>query len=102
MSKTFSENSSHPFYITTGDYGKPSDTSLVTIKGDGGLKSGIKAGETFTLKFKDHNVESIKYFCTSHSSMDASFDVSTTSPFGVFNLTLLLAIIISQFELRSL
>ena len=77
--KRLNNANSHPFFISDVGY-KEKSTSNIIIDGDGAFDEGIKGDQTFTIHFKDSNSlpENFKlyFYCTSHSSMNAEFDIN--------------------------
>jgi hypothetical protein len=67
---------SHPFYLSNlGVSTAPS--ALISLSGDGSVTSGITNSQSFMLSFNGFNpsVDTLTYFCTSHSSMNGTFNV---------------------------
>ena len=65
-------SSSHPFYITDGNYGQAS--SELNITG-----SSITGTQNFTMEIPyNFTKTSIKYYCTAHSSMQKDVNITTT------------------------
>jgi hypothetical protein len=68
---------SHPFYLSNLGVQQPPD-SLILLSGSGSATSGITGtDQSFTLSFNGFNpsVDTLTYFCTSHSSMNGTFQV---------------------------
>ena len=78
QSYTFTGGSgSHPFYMSNLGVGvQPS--SLISLVGNGSATSGITGtNQSFTLSFNgfDPSVNTLTYFCTSHSIMNGTLQV---------------------------
>lgn len=68
---------SHPFYLSNLGVQTP-PSSLISLVGNGSATSGITGtGQSFTLSFNgfDPSVDTLTYFCTSHSSMNGTLQV---------------------------
>ena len=89
---------SHPFYISDTGYKKSSSDAML-IRGYGSPSQGITGNEFFKLEFGDsaEDVKELLYYCSSHQSMQLSFDIqpktisSSTNlvlPYGAKNLIL--------------
>ena len=61
---------SHPFFISDQGLNQEPSNALI-LSGDGSVSGGIKGIETFSLEFSTSavDIDSILYYCTSHSSM---------------------------------
>jgi hypothetical protein len=78
QSYTFTGGSgSHPFYMSNLGVNTP-PSSLISLVGNGSATSGITGtNQSFTLSFNGFNpsVDTLTYFCTSHSSMNGTLQV---------------------------
>ena len=70
---------SHPFYISDRGHNNESSSKLV-LSGDGSFDSGIKGSQSLVLEFVDADSlpddYKLSYYCTSHSSMVANFEIT--------------------------
>ena len=72
------DSTSHPFYISDQGYNAVSSIFNINIDGDGSSNSGIRGGQSLTLSFNNFNADTdtLSYYCSSHSSMVNTFNVS--------------------------
>ena len=76
------EETSHPFFISDSGVGNDSSSSI-SIIGNGSATSGISGDQSFTLTFNKEQTEisELTFYCTSHSSMQSSFNVENWDPY---------------------
>jgi hypothetical protein len=74
--RRLNNSTSHPFFITDRGLNQQPSNALI-LKGDGSVGGGIKGYETFSLEFSSakSDIESLLYYCTSHSSMQDELNV---------------------------
>ena len=74
--RRLNDSTSHPFFITDRGLNQQPSNALI-LKGDGSVGGGIKGNETFSLEFSPDtsDIESLLYYCTSHSSMQDELNV---------------------------
>ena len=80
------EETSHPFFISDSGVGNDSSSSI-SISGNGSATSGISGDQSFTLTFNKEQTEisELTFYCTSHSSMQSSFNVvNWDPPYNIF------------------
>ena len=72
------DSTSHPFYISDQGYNAVSSIFNINIDGDGSSNSGIRGGQSLTLSFNNFNADAdtLSYYCSAHSSMVNTFNVS--------------------------
>ncbi len=79
----------HAFYISDQGY-EQAASSNITLGGDGSTTSGITGTQSFTLEFSGlTTTDTLQYYCTAHSSMIGSFNLSdsnTLSGSGLGNI----------------
>ena len=86
--RRLNNSTSHPFFITDRGLNQQPSNALI-LKGDGSVGGGIKGNETFSLEFSSTtpDIESLLYYCTSHSSMQDELSVQHVQTNGTSTTT---------------